>query len=392
MQANGTSDDCPLVKWGLPGTVAKDVKPYTSIHVYDFDNTLFITPGPNHALFTNKAIDILFNSQGIKGGGWWSDVRIFKATGTGWTLEKEKAWEGWWNEDVVALVRDSMADPSVLTILLTGRRPHFGPLIQTMLSAKGLTFDAVVTRNSFFKNTLDFKIQFLTELLEHFANVNRIDVFEDRAWHARSFKTFLSEYKEAMRHNLDYNVTLVSGEVRFLDPAVENSLISRIVKEHNAAYNSPSSSHPQKHRLVLSEIHLFTGYILKSESRARLLAAYMKLIPSVDNLKVHANAIIIKRMTVSKKDASSLKYGKHYQWRATEFGNYNNDQWAIKMEPIGFRSKAEQPMVILAQRKKPPVGGSIFSSPDTVWTPLEEPIEVETQLGDWSVKKITKKV
>lgn len=380
----------PLVKWGLPGTAALAATNITTIHIYDFDNTLFVTPSGNHELFTGQALDLLYNPSGIAGGGWWQDTRFLKATGEGWDAEKARAWEGWWNEDVVTLVKDSMADSNIVTVLLTGRRSHFGPLIQEMCTAKGLVFDAIVPRSGNFKDTLDFKMNFLTETLDHYKNADRIDVYEDRGWHARKFKTFLSEYQQAVRHELKYNVTLVSGLIRFLEPAVESALVHQAVQEHNDAYQRMMLMHPFLHRLTISEIHLFTGYILKSESRARLLAAYLKLLPPDESLKIHANAIVIRRMTVSKKDAASLNYGKHYHWKATHIGNYNDEQWAIKMEPIGFKSRAEQPMAILAQRKRT-TGGSVFSSTITEWTPLEESIEIETQLGDWSVKKITKK-
>ena len=34
-------------------------------------------------------------------GGWWHDERILEATGEGIEKEEQKAWDGWWNENIV---------------------------------------------------------------------------------------------------------------------------------------------------------------------------------------------------------------------------------------------------------------------------------------------------
>ena len=383
----------PLTSWGLEGTPAVSKEGITSIHIYDFDNTLFVTPVANHELFTGKALDILQNPTAIYNGGWWQDPRFLMATGNGWEAERQTAWEGWWNEDIVDLVRDSMADPTVLTILLTGRRKHLGPFIAQMCSAKGLAFDALILRgNRPFSNTLAFKINVMTELLEYYNLVTHFSIYEDRSWHSREFEKFLKEYQQAMRPNLDFNVILVSGLIKFLDPATEITLVKQAVHAHNQAYNQKLLTNPYIHRLRYSDIHLFTGYIIKSQCRAQLLQEYLRYITDVnlDAIKFHANAIVIRHMTVSKKDSAGLKYGKHYTWRATHFGHYNSELWAVKVEPAGpFKSRAEMPLVILAQRKR--IAGSVFAAQITNWTPLENQIEFETQLGDWTVKKITKK-
>lgn len=382
----------PLTKYGLEGTEKVAIAGITAIHIYDFDNTLFITPSPNQELFTGPALEILQNPTLIHSGGWWQDPAFLKATGEGWDVEQKTAWQGWWNEDVVALVRDSMVDPNVLTILLTGRRQHFGPLISEMCRAKGLTFDALVMRSGSFSNTLAFKVAFMTELLEHYKLVTKITIYEDRKWHMREFQKFLKEYSQAMRNELDYNVILVAGLIKFLDPMVETTLVRQAVQAHNEAYELDLLARPHAHRLVFSDIHLFTGYIIKSTSRAALLNAFLAFVPNVNDgsVKFHANAIVIRRYTVSKKDAAVLKYGKHYKWRVTHFGELNDEQWAVKVEPIGFKSRAETPGVsIIAQRKR--AIGSSAGQKVVEWMPLEKTLEIETQLGDWTVKKIVKR-
>jgi hypothetical protein len=34
-------------------------------------------------------------------GGWWHDKELLEVVGEGVEKEESKAWEGWWNEDIV---------------------------------------------------------------------------------------------------------------------------------------------------------------------------------------------------------------------------------------------------------------------------------------------------
>ena len=80
--------------------------------------------------------------------------------GEGIEKEEPKAWEGWWNEQVVcisghdfvdiadrkksALVRLSMDQTDALTVLLTGRAENnFADLIKRIIASKKLSFDMI---------------------------------------------------------------------------------------------------------------------------------------------------------------------------------------------------------------------------------------------------------
>jgi hypothetical protein len=87
--------------------------------VYDFDNTrtslqsawprtscnsvsvVFHSPLPNPKVWNGSTIGSLQELQYFGGGGWWHDARILAATGEGVEKEEARAWEGWWNEQVV---------------------------------------------------------------------------------------------------------------------------------------------------------------------------------------------------------------------------------------------------------------------------------------------------
>ncbi|KAF5111967.1 hypothetical protein DV495_002424 [Geotrichum candidum] len=388
----------PLIKYGLPDTPDVPVEGIDCIHIYDFDNTLFISPPPNYELYTSQSIEMLQNPSTIHSGGWWQDTRFIRAIGRGWDTEREAAWEGWWNEDIVELVRDSMANPRALTVLLTGRGLHFGPTIAEICASKGLKFDAIILKNPAFPRTLDFKTNVITDLLEWYRGVNDISVYEDRVWHQRKFKKFLIEYQQAMRKSLRYNVVLVVGLVKFLDPEVEIALLKQSIEEHNNAYSQRLLQYPNNHGLAMIDVHLFTGYVLKSQSRADLLNAYARLIPAAvrDTLKFHANAIVIRYIKASAKKTAHLKYGATYRWVATHFGQFNDEIWAVKVAPVvdetgnaAFQPLVETPMVILAHKKR--TNGSYVASKIEEWIPLDSRVEIVTQVGDWNSKKIKKR-
>lgn len=90
-----------------------------ALHVYDFDNTrefrqpfflvlyntkvyaVFLSPLPNPKLWYGRTIDFLKQQDCLVNGGWWHDKSILEATGEGMDKEEPRAWEGWWNEDIV---------------------------------------------------------------------------------------------------------------------------------------------------------------------------------------------------------------------------------------------------------------------------------------------------
>ena len=62
-----------------------------------------MSPLPNQKLWNGQTVGFLQTQECFVNGGWWHDPRILEATGQGIEKEEPKAWEGWWNEQIVRL-------------------------------------------------------------------------------------------------------------------------------------------------------------------------------------------------------------------------------------------------------------------------------------------------
>ena len=62
---------------------------------------VFMSPLPNQKLWHPSTIGLLQAEDVFVNGGWWHDDRILAATGQGVEKEEPRAWEGWWNENIV---------------------------------------------------------------------------------------------------------------------------------------------------------------------------------------------------------------------------------------------------------------------------------------------------
>lgn len=61
-----------------------------------------MSPLPNQKLWHQSTVARLQEQNPFgSGGGWWHDERILAATGEGIEKELPRAWEGWWNEQIV---------------------------------------------------------------------------------------------------------------------------------------------------------------------------------------------------------------------------------------------------------------------------------------------------
>ncbi|RUS16352.1 hypothetical protein BC937DRAFT_91313 [Endogone sp. FLAS-F59071] len=211
----------------------------TRLDVYDFDGTLFASPFPNPKLWDAMLIGALM-VEDVLGSGWWRDLASLDLG------EKDKlrktGWEGWWREDIVSLVRDSMEDADTMTVLLTGRRYHpFHAIVPEILSAKGLQFDLLGLRpdpkvpdggSDVLGVTVEFKLAFLTNLLLTFPTLREVRMWEDRAPHVEKFEKFLKVWEEEGR--------LAGVEVHYVPEATnrmeeewELGVIKGILEKHN---------------------------------------------------------------------------------------------------------------------------------------------------------------
>ena len=228
----------------------QDIK---AIHVYDFDNTLFMSPLPNPALWSGESVGKLQSDTTFLNGGWWHDPEILAATGDGLDKEEPRAWQGHWNEVIVKLVETSISQKDAVTVLLTGRgETKFADLTNRMLNAKGLDFDLVCLKpeagpqNQRFASTMDFKQVFLRDLCFTYNRAENIVVYEDRPKHVKGFREFFERFnKSLLSHRQDEpppprkpvvaDVVHVCEMANYLDMETEASEVAKLLKRHNAA-------------------------------------------------------------------------------------------------------------------------------------------------------------
>ena len=158
-----------VVKKGTVGATAP-----TELHMYDFDNTLFRSPLPP-SWWSER--------------GWWGRSESLSPPCVPATPDAD-----WWNEDVVEKARESIADPSVLAVVITGRsepKANFAERVPQLLAQKELAFDEV--RLNPYGPTDRFKLAKLRKLLRQHPTIRVVHLWEDRAEHLEHFVTSLTE-------------------------------------------------------------------------------------------------------------------------------------------------------------------------------------------------------
>lgn len=363
-----------------------------SIHIYDFDNTrecrprarnatvhlrltkpvttVFKTPLPNPALWNGPSIGLLSQPDSLTNGGWWHDSRILAATGDGVEKEEARAWEGWWNEKVVDLVRLSMKQKDALCVLLTGRSERgFAELIKRICASKGLEFDMMGLKpdagpqGERFNNTMHFKQVFLEAIMGTYMWAEEIRVYEDRHKHVKAFREFLDEYNlrvvgGARRAPLNAEVVHVMETSRRLDPVVEVAKVQQMANEHNQAIaKMPEPKRAQYQRLAIKKTVCFTSYTINHADSERLakLAQVPPDVPEQD-LKYHANNILICPRPCPASILEKVGgMGSKMRWKVTGTACLDNSIWAACLRPVPdtakFHTDNPCPLVVLALRK-----------------------------------------
>ncbi|CZS95181.1 probable nucleolar rRNA processing protein GAR1 [Rhynchosporium agropyri] len=336
-----------------------------ALHVYDFDNTLFNSPLPNPKLWNGPTIGFLQSQDTFATGGWWHDSRILAATGEGLEIEEPRAWEGWWNEKIVELIKLSMQQKDAVAILLTGRSENgFAELVKKMVKAKGLDFDIISLKpaagpnNQRFSSTMNFKQVFLESLVETYGVAEEIRVYEDRPKHTKGFRDFFSEYNRKQNVNptrgpITAEVVQVADGATQLDPIKEVAEVQRIINDHNRAITDGKRGQ----RLQIKKTVFYTGYLISNTDTQKLLTL-AQLPPTMPDteMKFLANNVLI---TPRPCQASILEkvggMGSKTTWEVTGTAVYENKIWAACVRPVPetkkYYTENPVPIVVLALRK-----------------------------------------
>ncbi|CEP10709.1 hypothetical protein [Parasitella parasitica] len=225
--------------------------------IFDFDSTLFFSPLLSPTIWHPNLIRVA-TTESVYGPGWWRDIRSLDL-GPFDEMEK-KAWDGFWNEEVVQQARHCINDEDTMTIVLTGRRYHpFHLIVPAMLEAKGLQFDMIglrpdpehvsdnqwevkqgqhyITYNltrSVFRSTMHFKTCFVLNIIHNVPSIEKVTMWDDRIHHVHNFREYLEVLKGAGTINSGY-VIHVPGIRPKYNPQWEINVIRHIIETHNKA-------------------------------------------------------------------------------------------------------------------------------------------------------------
>ncbi|KAI8645158.1 hypothetical protein BD408DRAFT_412348 [Parasitella parasitica] len=229
----------------------------TKLAIFDFDSTLFFSPLLSPTIWHPNLIRVA-TAESVYGPGWWRDIRSLDLGP--FDELKKKAWEGFWNEEVVQQARSCINDEATMTIVLTGRRYHpFHLIVPAMLEAKGLQFDLIglrpdpehvsdnqwevkqgqqnITYNltrSVFRSTMHFKTCFILNIIHNVSSIKKVNMWDDRMHHVLKFREYLQLLKSTNVIN-DGSVIYVPGIRPKYNPQWEINVIRHIIDTHNKA-------------------------------------------------------------------------------------------------------------------------------------------------------------
>ncbi|KAG9687713.1 hypothetical protein KCU95_g10871, partial [Aureobasidium melanogenum] len=392
MDGNATHTLTRLKRWSCQDpTVLPDMDKIRAIHVYDFDNTLFCSPLPNKQVWASPSIGTLQALEQISTGGWWHDANILASTGKGLEEEEKTAWSGWWNENIVDLVRLSMEQKDALTVLLTGRNERgFADLVTRMFRAKKLEFDMVCLKPAVgpsgqrFSSTMLFKQDLLRDLVCTYSDADEIRVYEDRPKHTKAFRDFFATFNRSVssRSPIHADVVQVTEESTTLDPLVEVSEVQRMINTHNQAVLDGEV--PGLVPLAIKRNVFYTGYLISPQDTERF-AALTKNTSDRDWRTLANNILITPRPAPQSILNKVGGLGHRMTWRVTGISHFENKLWAARVEPADprarFYSENPTPTVVISLRNNArPIDAKYISN----WQPTtpEQSFEFETVVGE----------
>jgi HAD domain family 1 in Swiss Army Knife RNA repair proteins len=160
--------------------------------------------------------------------------RTLECIGDGIDIEETRAWEGYWNEPLLEIAKQGIADASTLTVLLSGRSVDLKDTIVRIIKSRGLGFDLVGLKpKTGVTTTLDFKLKFLTDVLSLPSDIEEVVIYEDRPSHRDAFEKYLKELQRGREGSalLRYEVVFVELERYFLAQQVEEAIVLDMMRK-----------------------------------------------------------------------------------------------------------------------------------------------------------------
>ncbi|CAO2656322.1 Nn.00g051250.m01.CDS01 [Neocucurbitaria sp. VM-36] len=396
-----------LKRWSCDDKELPAVSDIKSIHIYDFDNTLFASPLPNKQLWNSATIGQLGAPDMFLNGGWWHDSSILAATGEGIEKEEPRAWKGWWNEEIVTLVEASMAQKDALSVLLTGRgEGNFGELVKRIARSRRLDFDMVCLKPAIgpagqkFRSTMEFKQELLKDIVYTYKEAESLKIYEDRVKHTKGFRDFFFQFNQdlmnarsqASRKPINTDVIQVAENATQLDPVAEIAEIQKLINAHNIQVKSgnvPPGTPPYQ----IKKTVFYTGYMIPPTMTEKLtsLVSLPQGTPR-DDVRYLANSILITPKPCPKSILDKVGgIGAKVRWKVTGISCFENKLWAARCEPVPkstkYYSENPTPTVVLAIRKN---GRPADAARIVNWHPVpqDQAFEFESVVGEKQMLRI----
>lgn len=139
-------------------------------HIYDFDGTLFRSP----------------HAPAFWTGQWWSVAESLLPP-----CVPEHPGPDWWVPSTVAAARQSIANPDVYAVLITGRPARSGLRyrVPELLKFAGLRFDEVFLSDS--SSTVAFKQRTILSLLQRLPAIDKVVLWDDNMGYLRTYERLL---------------------------------------------------------------------------------------------------------------------------------------------------------------------------------------------------------
>ncbi|KAK6352681.1 hypothetical protein TWF730_009494 [Orbilia blumenaviensis] len=378
MSSPGPSeDDAAILAWSIAAPQAPLPTPdlVKRICIIDFDNTLYRSPVPSN-IWDGPSIGILRDKDRLLGGGWWQTPSILDATiykpveglDVGSEVDRERRYPNRWNGPIVDIARRTKQSPHTLNVLLTGRnRKLFSKTMLRLLESAGFNFDLVVLKQNHpqlgyeFATTMEFKQCFISTLLNHYRQTDRISIYEDRPGHSRQFRDFGDEFNKTSIRNsfvqprVRFDVIQVQPAHRDLDPLEEIKQVKFMLQRHNRmAQNMDAGMRPPPAKLFKRVCH--TSYMLDPTTTHTLLSKF-NLRPRRYPREVDSfgRYIPIRMGRCEPAEIERLGgMGARIEFETVSFGSYNDDIWAVRVKPVGVGVSVSTmnptPTVVLAKR------------------------------------------
>lgn len=254
----------------------------------------------------------------------------------------------------------SIQQKDALTVLLTGRgESRFADLIKRMVAARTLDFDLIVLKpevsptGARFGSTLQFKQDFLRDLICTYREAQELRIYEDRPNHVKNFRSWFEAFnKSLLSHPIDQpppprkpinaDVIAVAELTSSLNPVTETCIVQKLINKHNAALSSPNFkalniTNSRSGRKIMKRHFVLFGHLINMTDSARLITLIDVPQGLIDSKEVKFLASSISVTAHEPSDAMLDRlggYGRKIKWQVIGTAVWENKIWAAKCTPL----------------------------------------------------------